>query len=109
MVQLISRDPAVSERLMSLPLDSVVQVRGTVNARKQKAKTEASPSDGVEVEVSEALLLNPAESNLPFYPNRPELVGFTTSAVHSLMGRRTRSFERSTATSTSAVLSSPTT
>ena len=73
-MQLISRDPAVSERLMSLPLDSVVQVSGTVNARKQKAKTEGSSADGVEVEVSEAILLNPAESSLPFYPNRPELV-----------------------------------
>ena len=37
-VQLISKDEKVSERLMNVPLESVVQVNGFIRARKQKAK-----------------------------------------------------------------------
>jgi aspartyl-tRNA synthetase len=37
-VQLISKDKEVSDRLMSAALESVVQVKGVVRARKQKAK-----------------------------------------------------------------------
>lgn len=39
-VQLLSRSQDVSDRLMNLPLESVVQVTGVVQARKQKAKTQ---------------------------------------------------------------------
>lgn len=32
------------------------------------------PVDDVEIQVDSALVLNPAEKALPFYPNHPELV-----------------------------------
>lgn len=85
-----------AERLMGVPLESVVQVQGTVKERVRKANVDEStmkvgswlwffsctdvclmigkPVDHVEIHVDSALILNPADKNLPFYPNHPELV-----------------------------------
>jgi aspartyl-tRNA synthetase len=98
----VCRDAQVAERLMTYPLESVVQVQGKVQKRKQQAKSAsgdevsegchwrpvaAIPQRGrahadqlqdgphaVEVEITSATLLNPAEASLPFYPNRADLV-----------------------------------
>lgn len=43
-IQLISRDSAISEALMKAPLESVVQVEGSVRSRKAKSKALASSS-----------------------------------------------------------------
>lgn len=81
---------------MGVPLESVVQVQGTVKERVRKANVDEStmkvgswlwffsctdvclmigkPVDHVEIHVDSALILNPADKNLPFYPNHPELV-----------------------------------
>jgi aspartyl-tRNA synthetase len=37
-IQLVSRDKTVSEGLMKLPLESVIQVEGTAKGRKAKSK-----------------------------------------------------------------------
>ncbi|CAD6589660.1 MAG: hypothetical protein TREMPRED_005467 [Tremellales sp. Tagirdzhanova-0007] len=73
LLQLVSRDAAVSGRLMGVPLESVILVEGSVTKRKQKAKISSAAEDEIEVEVRSAKLLNPAEAILPFYPNRVEL------------------------------------
>ncbi|KAL7418924.1 aspartate--tRNA ligase msd1 [Cryptotrichosporon argae] len=89
-VQLVVRDPSAAKELMSYPLESVVQVSGVVQPRKQKAKaSEASqPADEVEVEVTQATLLNPADENLPFYPNRPELANEDLRAQYRYLDLR---------------------
>jgi aspartyl-tRNA synthetase len=43
-VQLVSRSPELSERLMAYPLESVLLVEGVVKARKQKARATGSVS-----------------------------------------------------------------
>lgn len=86
-VQLVSRNATISAKLMQLPLDSVIQVTGIAQRRKQAAKSTTSvsstehcilisqiPSEALEIELSDATLLNPADKLLPFYPNRPEVV-----------------------------------
>ncbi|ORY31921.1 hypothetical protein BCR39DRAFT_524611 [Naematelia encephala] len=90
-VQLISRDPVISERLMKFPLESVIQVEGEVLERKEKAKVEDSqlkPADQVEIQLSNVLLLNAAEANLPFYPNRPELANEDLRAQYRYLDLR---------------------
>lgn len=84
-----------AERLMNVPLESVVQVHGTVKERVKKGNADTGarmvcpfsslrlilplivswkPVDEVEIHVDSALVLNPADKTLPFYPNHPELV-----------------------------------
>ncbi|WVQ64507.1 uncharacterized protein L199_002674 [Kwoniella botswanensis] len=72
-VQLVSRLKDASQDLMEWPLESVVLVEGTVKGRKQKAKGASAPVDEVEIDLSQITLLNPADAQLPFYPNRPEI------------------------------------
>ena len=43
-VQLVSRDSADSDRLMDMPLESVVLIEGTVRVRRQKATKVGSVS-----------------------------------------------------------------
>jgi len=45
-IQLVSRDKAVSEELMNVPLESVIQIEGGVEGRKAKSK---SPSPATSV------------------------------------------------------------
>jgi aspartyl-tRNA synthetase len=86
-VQLVVRDETRGQAMMDWPLESVVQVSGEVVERKAKAKDAASPADQVEVDVSDALLLNPAD-NLPFYPNRPPLANEDLRAQHRYLDLR---------------------
>ncbi|WOO80187.1 Aspartate--tRNA ligase [Vanrija pseudolonga] len=88
LVQLVVRDPALGAQLESWPLDSVVQIDGQVIARKAKAKSASKPTDEIEVEVSSALLLNPAQATLPFYPNRPPLANDDLRAQHRYLDLR---------------------
>lgn len=66
--------------MMDMPLESVVQIEGTVNSRLKKKKKDGAMSnlhlaaDELEIKVDKCILLNPAEQSLPFYPNHPELV-----------------------------------
>lgn len=62
----------LSQLLQELPLESVIQVQG-VGQEKRAAKSTA-PSGQVEIQVQDLKLLNPAEKQLPFYPNTRELV-----------------------------------
>ncbi|GFZ50650.1 hypothetical protein JCM24511_08408 [Saitozyma sp. JCM 24511] len=89
-VQLVSRSPELSERLMAYPLESVLLVEGVVKARKQRAKATGSVSsaDEVEIELANVTLLNPADTNLPFYPNRPELANEDLRAQHRYLDLR---------------------
>lgn len=43
-IQIVSRDKALSAELMALPLESVVQLEGSVRSRKSKSKPTASAS-----------------------------------------------------------------
>jgi aspartyl-tRNA synthetase len=46
-IQLVSRDKALSEELMSAPLESVIQIEGGVKGRKAKSKSSSSVSNNV--------------------------------------------------------------
>ncbi|WVQ80443.1 aspartate-tRNA ligase [Cryptococcus sp. DSM 104549] len=87
-VQLVSRNKTDSEAMMEWPLESVVLVEGEVKARKAKAKDASLPVDEVEFEVSGVTLLNPAEAQLPFYPNRPEVANEDLRAQHRYLDLR---------------------
>ncbi|KAI9635996.1 uncharacterized protein MKK02DRAFT_44694 [Dioszegia hungarica] len=93
-VQLVCRDKSSAELLMGLPLESVVQVSGAVKAKKQKKAASAAvgsadkPADELEIEVSGAILLNPAEESLPFYPNRLELANEELRAQYRFLDLR---------------------
>ncbi|WVR03383.1 aspartate-tRNA ligase [Kwoniella sp. DSM 27419] len=87
-VQLVSRTKDVSGGLMDWPLESVVLVEGTVKSRKQKAKAGTSAVDEIELDVDGATLLNPADTVLPFYPNRPELANEDLRAQHRYLDLR---------------------
>ena len=41
-IQLVSRDKALSEELMSVPLESVIQIEGGVKSRKAKSKSSSA-------------------------------------------------------------------
>jgi aspartyl-tRNA synthetase len=41
-IQLVSRDKALSEELMSAPLESVIQIEGGVKGRKAKSKSSSA-------------------------------------------------------------------
>lgn len=72
-VQLVVRGELGAE-MLRWPLESVFQVSGTVVARSAKSLPPVveHPVDEIEVDVREAILLNPA-AELPFLPNRPPL------------------------------------
>ncbi|KAJ9091071.1 hypothetical protein QFC20_007746 [Naganishia adeliensis] len=74
-----------AERLMGVPLESVVQVQGTVKER---------PVDHVEIHVGSALILNPADKNLPFYPNHPELANADLRAQYRYLDLRREALAR---------------
>lgn len=58
-IQLVSRDKATSEELMSAPLESVIQIEGGVKGRKAKSKTSSAVSIPVSlVRGRRALLMN---------------------------------------------------
>jgi aspartyl-tRNA synthetase len=46
-IQLVSRDKALSEELMSAPLESVIQIEGGVKGRKAKSKSSSTVSNPV--------------------------------------------------------------
>jgi len=46
-IQLVSRDKALSEELMSAPLESVIQIEGGVKGRKAKSKSTSAASNPV--------------------------------------------------------------
>jgi aspartyl-tRNA synthetase len=46
-IQLVSRDKALSEELMSAPLESVVQIEGVVKGRKAKSKSSSAVTNPV--------------------------------------------------------------
>lgn len=73
---------------MTIPLESVILIEGTVRCRKQKSKLLHSGADQVEVEIREVILLNPSEATLPFYPNRPELASEETRAQYRFLDLR---------------------
>ncbi|KAJ9107139.1 hypothetical protein QFC19_002799 [Naganishia cerealis] len=80
---------AVAERLMETPLESVVQVHGSVKERVKKANVKAlKPVDNIEVQVESAIILNPAEKSLPFYPNHPELANEDLRAQYRYLDLR---------------------
>ncbi|WWC85555.1 aspartate-tRNA ligase [Kwoniella dendrophila CBS 6074] len=87
-VQLVSRLKDASQDAMSWPLESVVLVEGEIKTRKQKAKSESSPVDEIELEVSGLTLLNPADTQLPFYPNRPEIANEDLRNQHRYLDLR---------------------
>ncbi|KAK8845377.1 hypothetical protein IAR55_006090 [Kwoniella newhampshirensis] len=87
-VQLVSRLKSNSEELMKYPLESVVLVEGIVRTRKQKAKSGSSAVDEIELEVENVTLLNPADTVLPFYPNRPEVANEDLRAQHRYLDLR---------------------
>lgn len=86
-VQLVVRDPALATEMLSWPLESVIQIDGNVIERKAKGKSSSSPTDDIEVEVSRAVLLNPAES-LPFLPTRTPLANEDLRAAHRYLDLR---------------------
>ncbi|KAJ9095328.1 hypothetical protein QFC21_005694 [Naganishia friedmannii] len=100
----------VAERLMHVPLESVVQVSGTIKERFQKSNTATAnqsvkasrllplpiprsadgpcPVDGIEVQVDSAIILNAAAKTLPFYPNHPELANEDLRAQYRYLDLR---------------------
>lgn len=46
-IQLVSRDKALSEELMSAPLESVIQIEGGVKSRKAKSKASSAVANPV--------------------------------------------------------------
>jgi aspartyl-tRNA synthetase len=46
-IQLVSRDKALSEELMSAPLESVIQIEGGVKGRKAKSKSSSAVTNPV--------------------------------------------------------------
>ncbi|ODO01924.1 aspartate-tRNA ligase [Cryptococcus wingfieldii CBS 7118] len=86
-VQLISKSKS-GEGLMDWPLESVVLIEGTVKARKSKPKDATSPVDDIELEIGKAILLNPADKVLPFYPNKGPLVNEDLRAQHRYLDLR---------------------
>ncbi|WVW81529.1 hypothetical protein I302_103524 [Kwoniella bestiolae CBS 10118] len=87
-VQLVSREKDSSQDLMNWPLESVVLAEGVVKGRKQKAKGASSPVDEVEIDLSKITLLNPADAQLPFYPNRPEVANEDLRNQHRYLDLR---------------------
>ncbi len=74
---MVSGSAELAKRMMEMPLESVVQIEGTVKTRLKKKKDGESSklvADELEIQVERCILLNPAERSLPFYPNHPELV-----------------------------------
>lgn len=79
-LQLVHRAGVDSTKLLDVPLESVIWVRGIVRAKAVAKKAKGAPeaaSDSrardtpveVEVDVQEWRLLNAARSELPFKPN----------------------------------------
>ncbi|WWC57851.1 aspartate-tRNA ligase [Kwoniella dejecticola CBS 10117] len=87
-VQLVSRSKDTSHDAMTWPLESVVLVEGIVKSRKQKAKSSSAPVDEIEIDLSKVTLLNPAEAQLPFYPNRPEVANEDLRNQHRYLDLR---------------------
>ena len=56
-IQLVSRDKATSEELMSAPLESVIQIEGGVKGRKAKSKSSSAVSNPVGLVVDSWALL----------------------------------------------------
>ena len=84
-IQLLVSEPKLIERLMEMPLESVIQVEGMVKPRLKKAKKGGNSSDmadELEIGVEKVILLNPADKVLPFYPNHPELVSTGSVGSH---------------------------
>ncbi|GHJ89423.1 hypothetical protein NliqN6_5825 [Naganishia liquefaciens] len=80
-----------AEQLMETPLESVVLVQGIVKERMKKAnveEAESKPVDDVEIQVDSAMVLNPAEKALPFYPNHPELANEDLRAQYRYLDLR---------------------
>lgn len=87
-VQLVVRGDLGAE-MLRWPLESVFQISGTVLTRGEKSLPPVveSPTDEIEVEVKDALLLNPA-TELPFLPNRPPLANEDVRAEHRYLDLR---------------------
>jgi aspartyl-tRNA synthetase len=92
-IQLVVSEPKLIKRLMEMPLESVIQIEGMVKPRLKKAtkKSSLDVADELEIGVDKAILLNPADKVLPFYPNHPELVSTepqprVEKVRHSLLG-----------------------
>ncbi|KAI5450214.1 aspartate--tRNA ligase msd1 [Naganishia albida] len=86
-----------AERLMNVPLESVVQVHGTVKERVKKGNADTGarmPVDEVEIHVDSALVLNPADRTLPFYPNHPELANEDLRAQYRYLDLRREALAR---------------
>ncbi|PKI83413.1 aspartate--tRNA ligase [Malassezia vespertilionis] len=66
----LSGDDSVLEAMRSTPLESVISVRGTVQARADAVKNAKMRTGDVEVHVTDWQLLNAAEAALPFYPTQ---------------------------------------
>lgn len=93
---------------MAAPLESVIQIEGSVKGRKTKSKSSSTVSavrpphkltggalltmqqDEVEIELTKSILLNPAEATLPFYSSNPELVSSLalSTAIELRVGKR---------------------
>lgn len=88
-VQLVVRGELGAE-MLRWPLESVFQVRGNVVARNEKSLPSRieSPADEVEVDIADAILLNPAHAELPFLPNRPPLANDDLRAEYRYLDLR---------------------
>ncbi len=60
---------ALLDRLQSIPLQSVLSVRGTVLPRREGTINAAMPTGEVEVELQDFAVLNEADRDLPFQPH----------------------------------------
>ncbi|KAJ9111255.1 hypothetical protein QFC22_006555 [Naganishia vaughanmartiniae] len=101
-VQVVVSAQEVGEKLMRVPLESVVQVSGTVKPRILKKSSTGSPTvtqpanpvDSIEVQVDSAIVLNAAEERLPFYPNHPELANEDLRAQYRYLDLRREALAR---------------
>lgn len=91
-VQLVATEPGVVERLVSVPVESVVSVRGTVHTRK--APNPGMPTGAVEVSVHDLEVLNEA-APLPFYAsNSHELPNDALRAKYRYLDLRREALAR---------------
>lgn len=68
-VQLVIRSEDLVQKLLALPIESVVQVKGKVSRRPDAMINKAQNSGEIEVQVSSFTLLNAAIAKLPFQPS----------------------------------------
>lgn len=98
---------------VSFPSSLAVSLSSTMSVRADLVELGMKAADSVEVDLAQAILLNPAQEILPFYPNRSDLVSPTWfcnayGTLHSQGGiklirricRRVKSSRRSIGTST---------